>query len=70
MTVPTLYVWSTGDRAVGRAAAEGTAACVRGPYTFEVLENVSHWIPETAPEELSELLLRHLSAHGPAATNG
>jgi len=70
VTVPTLYVWSTGDRAVGRAAAEGTASCVRGPYAFEVLDDVSHWIPETAPEELSDLLLHHLSAHGPAATNG
>ncbi len=61
--VPTLYVWSTGDEAFGRAAAEDTAACVRGPYTFEVLENVSHWIPEMAPVELSNLLIRHLSAH-------
>ena len=63
MTVPTLYVWSTGDEAFGRTAAEDTAACVRGPYTFEVLENVSHWIPEMAPVELSNLLIRHLSAH-------
>jgi pimeloyl-ACP methyl ester carboxylesterase len=62
VTVPTLYVWSTGDRAIGRAAAEATGACVVGRYTFEVLEDVSHWIPETAPERLSELLLRHLAA--------
>jgi pimeloyl-ACP methyl ester carboxylesterase len=62
VTVPTLYVWSTGDGAIGRAAAEATSACVAGPYTFEVLEGVSHWIPETAPKQLSELLLRHLAA--------
>jgi pimeloyl-ACP methyl ester carboxylesterase len=61
--VPTLYVWSTGDDAFGRAAAEKTADWVQGPYTFEVLDNVSHWIPEMAPVELSELLIRHLSAH-------
>ena len=61
VTVPTLYVWSTGDEAFGRAAAEGTATCVRGPYRFEVLENVSHWVPEMAPVELSELLHSHLS---------
>ena len=59
--VPTLYVWSTGDETFGRAAAEGTAECVRGPYRFEVLENVSHWIPEMAPVELSALLRQHLS---------
>ena len=63
VTVPTLYVWSTGDDAFGRVAAEDTAGCVRGPYTFEVLENVSHWVPEMAPVELSGFLIRHLSAH-------
>jgi pimeloyl-ACP methyl ester carboxylesterase len=62
VAVPTLYVWSTDDAAFGRVAAEGTAAYVGGPYCFEVLENVSHWIPEMAPEELSSLLLRHLAA--------
>jgi pimeloyl-ACP methyl ester carboxylesterase len=60
ITVPTLYVWSTDDPALGREAAEGTAACVDGPYRFEVLEGVSHWVPEQAPDRLSELLLAHL----------
>jgi pimeloyl-ACP methyl ester carboxylesterase len=64
VSVPTLYVWSSGDDAFARAAAEGTGAFVCGPYAFEVLENVSHWVPEMAPVELSALLLRHLSAHG------
>ncbi len=63
VTVPTLYVWPTGDDAVGRDAADGTAEFVEGPYTFEVLENVSHWVPEMAPAELSSLLIRHLAAH-------
>jgi pimeloyl-ACP methyl ester carboxylesterase len=63
VAVPTLYVWSTGDKAFGRTAAEATAEWVRGPYSFEVLEHVSHWIPETAPDELSSLLLRHLTAN-------
>jgi pimeloyl-ACP methyl ester carboxylesterase len=61
VAVPTLYVWSTGDTAFGRKAAEATADCVQGPYTFEVLDNVSHWIPEMAPVELSDLLVRHLA---------
>jgi pimeloyl-ACP methyl ester carboxylesterase len=59
--VPTLYVWSTADDAFTRAAAEGTAARVRAAYTFEVLDGVSHWIPETAPDELSKLVLGHLA---------
>jgi pimeloyl-ACP methyl ester carboxylesterase len=59
--VPTMYVWSTGDAAIGRVAAERSREHVKGPFTFEVLEGVSHWIPETAPEQLSDLLVRHLA---------
>ena len=66
---PTLYVWSTGDEAFGRAAAEATAEWVHGPYSFEVLEHVSHWIPETAPERALRALAapprRDLSLDGP-----
>lgn len=61
--VPTLYVWSTEDIALGRAAAEATADHVTGPYRFEVLEGVSHWIPDVAADRLSPLLLDHLAAH-------
>jgi pimeloyl-ACP methyl ester carboxylesterase len=60
ITTPTLYVWSTDDPALGREAAEATASCVDGPYRFEVLDGVSHWIPEEAPEALNALLLDHL----------
>jgi pimeloyl-ACP methyl ester carboxylesterase len=60
ITPPTMYVWSTGDAALGRDAAEGTAAEVIGPYRFEVLDGVSHWIPEIAPDALDALLLDHL----------
>ena len=61
ITVPTLYVWSDDDPAIGREAAEGTAKHVEGPYRFEVLSGVSHWIPEAAPDQLNRLLLDHLS---------
>jgi len=61
IVAPTLYVWSTGDAFLGRSAAEGTAVFVTGPYTFVALEGVNHWIPESAPAELSRLLLDHLS---------
>ena len=60
VTVPTLYVWSTKDVALGRKAAELTARFVSGPYRFEILEGVSHWIPEEAPEEVLRLVLEHL----------
>ena len=62
ITMPTLYVWSTDDIALGREAAEATAGHVQGPYRFEVLEGVSHWIPEEVPDTLNGLLLEHLAA--------
>ncbi|MEU5850052.1 alpha/beta fold hydrolase [Saccharopolyspora shandongensis] len=61
--VPTLYVWSTEDTAVGSTAALATGDHVTGPYRFEMLEDVSHWIPEEAPETFTRLLLQHLVAH-------
>ncbi len=63
VTTPTLYVWSTEDIALGRAAAELTAAEVEGPYRFEVLEGVSHWVPEEAADDLAGLLVDHIGSH-------
>src|SRR5262249_4981141 len=57
ITMPTMYVWSTYDPALGREAAEATA----GPSGCAVLEGASHWIPEQAPEALNALLLAHLA---------
>ncbi len=61
--VPTLFVWSDGDTALGRRGAEGTERFVRAPYRFVVLQGVSHWVPEECPEELGELVVDHLLAH-------
>lgn len=61
--VPTLYVWSDGDTALGRQGAEATERFVRAPYRFVVLEGVSHWVPEERPVELAELVVDHLYAH-------
>jgi pimeloyl-ACP methyl ester carboxylesterase len=62
VTVPTMYVWSTDDPALGREAAEATAAHVDGPFRFEVIEGVGHWIPEEAADTLNGLLLSHLAS--------
>lgn len=61
ITVPTLYVWGDGDHSVGRAAAEGTAQWVTGPYRFEVLPGIGHFVTDQAPERTTALLLEHLS---------
>jgi pimeloyl-ACP methyl ester carboxylesterase len=62
VSVPTLYVWSSGDAALGKSAAEASASFVAGRYQFVVLDDVSHWIPEMAPRALSRLLIAHLSS--------
>ena len=56
-TVPTTYVWSTGDTALGRAGAERCGEFVDAPYEFVVLDGGSHWIPEERAEELAEAIL-------------
>jgi pimeloyl-ACP methyl ester carboxylesterase len=63
ITSPTLYVWSTGDQALGREGAEATGGHVDGPYRCEVLVGVSHWVPEEGAADFSRLLLEHLAAH-------
>ncbi|MDF0529246.1 alpha/beta hydrolase [Tsukamurella sp. 8F] len=60
ITVPTLYVWSTEDVALGSVAALATADWVEAPYRFEMLEDVSHWVPEEAAEQLTVHLVAHL----------
>jgi pimeloyl-ACP methyl ester carboxylesterase len=63
ITVPTLYVWSTQDLALGETAATQTAGYVTGPYRFEKLEGKSHWLLEEAPDKVSALLLEHMRAN-------
>lgn len=58
--VPTLFVWSDEDIAICREGAERTADYMTGPYRFEVLEGVNHWVTENAGGEVSRLLLEHL----------
>lgn len=60
ITVPTLYLWSTEDIALGRTAAEATGELVDGDYEFVVLDGVTHWIPEEAPDTVLEHLGTHL----------
>jgi pimeloyl-ACP methyl ester carboxylesterase len=59
VTVPTMHVWSTDDVALGPEGARATADFVEGPYRYEQLDGVNHWIPELAPEATTDLLLDH-----------
>jgi pimeloyl-ACP methyl ester carboxylesterase len=62
ITVPTTFVWSDGDHAIGRAAAEGCPAHCDGPFASVVLPGVSHWIPDEAPDATADAVLARIAA--------
>lgn len=55
--VPTTYVWSTADLALRRRGAELCGEFIDADYRLVVLEGVSHWIPDEAPEAVVEAVL-------------
>ena len=63
ITAPTLYVWGDADATVGQTAAEATADFVHGPYRFERLAGVGHFITDEAPDVVTSLLLEHLRTY-------
>ncbi len=60
VTVPTMYIYGTADFALGRVAADLTERFVAAPYRYEVLDGVSHWIPEEVPDRVAALMLEHM----------
>jgi len=61
--LPTLFIWSDEDAALGPDGAMFTVNFVDGPYKLEILEGVNHWVTDIAPEAVSQLLLEHIEAY-------
>jgi len=61
--VPSLYLWGSKDLALGETAARATAEFVTGPYRFEPLEGVSHWIVDEVPGRALTAVREHLTAY-------
>lgn len=59
--VPTTYVWSNGDKYLGRYAAEATEKYVTGPYRFLEVDG-NHWLPETQPDTVAAAILAQVEA--------
>lgn len=55
--VPTTFVWSDDDPALGRGGAEQTGRFVDADYRFVEMSGVSHWIPEERPAELADAIV-------------
>ncbi len=60
VTVPTTYVWSDNDVALGRKAAETTHRWVSGPYELEIIEGATHWLLDERPAELAESIIKRV----------
>lgn len=57
VTVPTTFVWSSGDIAITRAGAQRCGDYVSGPYRYIEIPDGTHWIPEEFPELVAEAIV-------------
>ena len=57
VTMPTLGIWSDGDLYLDGERMRASSGLVAGQWRYEQIDGASHWIPLTAPERLTELLL-------------
>jgi len=60
LACPVLGVWSSADFALGEAQLAGSERYVDGPWRYERIEGVGHWVPVHAAERLSEVLVDFL----------
>jgi pimeloyl-ACP methyl ester carboxylesterase len=63
VSVPTLYLWGEQDSSVGYQAATRTAQYVTGPYRFEPLKGLGHFLTDQHPERVTAHLLEHIRHH-------
>jgi pimeloyl-ACP methyl ester carboxylesterase len=63
IAAPAMGVWSSGDLALTEAQMTGSAEHVSGPWRYERLEGVGHWMQLEAPAAVNELLLDFIDRH-------
>ena len=63
VSVPAMGLWSTGDLALTEAQMTGSTAYLAGPWRYERLAGVGHWMQLEAPEAVNALLLDFLGQH-------
>ena len=60
VTCSTMGVWSSGDMALTEEQMTGSVRLVDGPWRYERIEGLGHWIPVYGADRLSELLVDFL----------
>ena len=63
VAIPTLFIWGNNDPSAGRAAVDGQAELMTGPYKIVELPG-GHWLMEDFPEQTTEAILDHLYTYG------
>lgn len=58
--VPVLHLHGAADPAVPVSRARGSSQYVDGPYRWELLEGVGHFLPEQVPDDVTRILLAWL----------
>lgn len=67
--IPTLGVWSSGEKYLVEAQMTLSKDYVQAPWRYERIDGASHWLQEDAPERLAALLIGHWKAFArPAAS--
>jgi pimeloyl-ACP methyl ester carboxylesterase len=57
---PTTYVWSDRDPVFALTAALRTADWVEADYELVAVKGAGHWVPEEAPAEVADAVLRRI----------
>jgi pimeloyl-ACP methyl ester carboxylesterase len=57
VTCPTMGVWGSDDFAFTEPQMTGSERFVAGPWRYQRLDGVGHWVPVQAPERLNRLLV-------------
>jgi pimeloyl-ACP methyl ester carboxylesterase len=60
VAAPTMGVWSTGDIALTERQMTDSAQNVTGPWRYERLDGLGHWMQLEAPDQVNRLLLDFL----------
>ena len=62
VSCPTMGVWSSRDFALGETQMTLSERYVDGPWRYERIDEVDHWVPVNGADRLNELLLSFLDA--------
>lgn len=62
VTCPTMGIWSSRDMVLCEEQMTESRRFVDGPWRYERIEDVGHWIPVHAPAQLNAILLDFLGS--------